>query len=329
MEYLNVGGQIDPMQIEQRRKMAERYGEMANTKPTGLLSAFANVASSYKQRKEEDAIAEMEGQQRAKLAEALAGGNQQLANIYANLPRERLAEAYMQKLQPKEAMTLKSGETLFDPNTNQPVYTNRGVEKPTILSPGQTVLGRDMQPQYTAPAAEQGITPYQQAQLDLKRQQIESAQQLSPTEQIKVKEAEEKQKKGAVLKDTARRLIDDLLQNPDAVKSVVGPFDSMTPTLRSSSGDTEAKIGQLRSILTAENLGLMTGVLSETDLKVIADIAGGGLVTTRGDEGFLKELERLRESLASEGATAPQTQPETIDSLAPDEIEFLKSQGLM
>lgn len=178
MEYLNIGGQIDPNIIEQRRRMAERYGEMANTKPTGLLSAFANVASSYKQKTEEDAVAELEGQQRAKLAEALSGGNQQLANIYANLPREKLAEAYMQRLQPKEAMTLKSGETLFDPNTNQPVYTNRGVEKPTILSPGQTVLGQDMQPAYTAPEREEAITPYQREQLAIEREKLQAEPKL-------------------------------------------------------------------------------------------------------------------------------------------------------
>lgn len=67
----------------------------------------------------------------------------------------------------------------------------------------------------------------------------------------------------------------------------------MLPTVSDSTSEVENKLNQLRSILTAENLGLMTGVLSETDLKVISDIAGGGLSLKRSDSGLKSELSRL------------------------------------
>lgn len=126
-----------------------------------------------------------------------------------------------------------------------------------------------------------------------------------------VQESEQKEQKQKTMRETAQRLLSDLLSNEGAVRNVVGTFDSKTPTIVPSSADAETKINQLRSILTAENLGLMTGVLSETDLKVIADIAGGGLVTNRSDDGFIDELKRLQQAFG--GSPGSSTRPGVID----------------
>jgi hypothetical protein len=113
-----------------------------------------------------------------------------------------------------------------------------------------------------------------------------------------VKEGSEEEKikrqKASTMKETALGLVNDLLSDPDAVKAITGTFDSKTATVLPSSAEAQNKIKRLRSILTAENLGLMTGVLSETDLKVIADIAGGGLDLNRADEGMMSELLTLQ-----------------------------------
>ncbi len=127
----------------------------------------------------------------------------------------------------------------------------------------------------------------------------------SPTERIKIEEERIKQDKAANLKNEVLRLTDGLL-NPkrrDDLKRAVGPFSSRKPTVTGGAADVEADVAQLRSILTAENLGIMTGVLSESDLKVIADIAGGGIQLGRSEEGFISELERLRGTLKG-GATS-------------------------
>lgn len=118
-----------------------------------------------------------------------------------------------------------------------------------------------------------------------------------------------KRQKAETMRETALGLVNDLLADPDAVKSITGTYDSKTPTMLPSSAEAENKIKRLRSILTAENLGLMTGVLSETDLKVIADIAGGGLDQNRTDEGMMEELRTLQKKFGGGATTSSQSDP--------------------
>jgi hypothetical protein len=115
---------------------------------------------------------------------------------------------------------------------------------------------------------------------------------------VKAMENATKEEKAQVLKKDTLRIIDDLLADKDSIKAVVGPFDSTTKTILPKSSRAETKLKQLISILTAENLDIMTGVLSETDLKVIADIAGGGLDMSGDDDTVIEELERLKEKFS-------------------------------
>ena len=139
-----------------------------------------------------------------------------------------------------------------------------------------------------------------------------------PTEQLKLEALEqnveakaaaiqankETLKKAQGLKSTTKRLIDELLEDKDAIRAVVGPADQLAFTVLPSSLRAETKINQISSILTADNLNLMTGVLSETDLKILAAVAGGGLNVGGDDEAFIKELERMSKSLGSEESIA-------------------------
>lgn len=119
---------------------------------------------------------------------------------------------------------------------------------------------------------------------------------------LNVAEGEIQKEKAAGLKAESLRIVDELLKDPDAIRSVVGPTDSsiFSPTLFPSSLRAQTGINQLKSILTAENLGIMSGVLSETDIKIIAAIAGGGLDVGGDDEAFIQELTRMREKLSAQ-----------------------------
>ena len=60
--------------------------------------------------------------------------------------------------------------------------------------------------------------------------------------------------------------------------AVVGPFDAslLSPTVLTSSRDAESRIDELRALLTKDNLKIMTGGLSESDLKLIQKISAAG-----------------------------------------------------
>lgn len=137
---------------------------------------------------------------------------------------------------------------------------------------------------------------------DQQKRQLEMQSLVSQIEQGKLKLAEgQKQKtKSSNLKNEALRIVNNLLDNQQGVKAVVGPVDSWIPTVYPSSLKATTDINQLRSILTAENLGLMSGVLSESDIKIIAGIAGGGLDMGGDHSRFIEELSRMKQTLMND-----------------------------
>ena len=68
-----------------------------------------------------------------------------------------------------------------------------------------------------------------------------------------------------------------------------------------------ADIDNLRDILTGDNLGMMSGVLSESDMKIIANIAGGGLERQRDEDVFMEDIMAIRDALAR--AFSPDSAP--------------------
>lgn len=140
---------------------------------------------------------------------------------------------------------------------------------------------------------------------------------------LKIEETEETKRKGQGLKSESLRLVNKLLNNADGVRALVGPWDQtwISPTFLGDTLKAQTDINQLRSILTAENLGIMSGVLSETDVAIIAAIAGGGLDVNGEDEAFLEELGRMQVSL--EAQTGGELTPEKRQRLE----ELRKQQG--
>lgn len=99
-----------------------------------------------------------------------------------------------------------------------------------------------------------------------------------------------------LVKETAKRL----LGNKYGLGAQFGVYDRYTPNLTDAAMDAETDLNQLRSLLTAENLDLMTGVLSESDLKVIANVAGGGIAETATTEGATEAIKRIYESVGGD-----------------------------
>ena len=111
--------------------------------------------------------------------------------------------------------------------------------------------------------------------------------------QEKIREAEVKNKKGQQLGEKAKSLATELLNHPGLNRSVGALQGSVVGQFLTGSDESSNfmnKHNQLKSILTAENLDMMTGVLSETDIKILSDIAGGGLQLKGGEKAYRDEL---------------------------------------
>ena len=113
----------------------------------------------------------------------------------------------------------------------------------------------------------------------------------------KQKAAEEQKAKADVIRQDALRITQELLADPSEIRNNVGSLDSVLPSITEGAQDFDKKLDTLRSMLTAENLKLMTGVLSESDIKILSNIASGELTTKGSEEEFTNALKRLEQKL--------------------------------
>lgn len=94
-------------------------------------------------------------------------------------------------------------------------------------------------------------------------------------------------------------LASNILANDETV-DVVGSIQGRGGNNMFDPENTQAiaDIEELSNMLTADNLSMMSGVLSESDIKIIASVAGGGLDRRRSDKVFMKRVEGVLLSLA-------------------------------
>jgi hypothetical protein len=112
-------------------------------------------------------------------------------------------------------------------------------------------------------------------------------------------------------KDDAKNLIDEILTMD--ITGVYGSVQSRFPTVRQGTANAESAISRLGNLLTLENLGKMSGVLTDRDMAVLAN-AASEIQNFKIDETRAEsELRRIKTILekASGGTanTAPSTAP--------------------
>ena len=86
------------------------------------------------------------------------------------------------------------------------------------------------------------------------------------------------------------------IANDDSFGAAVGTVSSMTPTFSGATQDLINKAMRLESLLTYENLDLMSGVLTDRDIAFLGRIGSGLNVTENGIKGSEAGVkERLNE----------------------------------
>jgi len=85
----------------------------------------------------------------------------------------------------------------------------------------------------------------------------------------------------------------ELLKNEEGMKQVVGPIQGRIPALRGAGADFLAKLNSLIGQETLKNMGLIKGVLSDSDMALLKSASTGGLSRISTEETFKKTLQGM------------------------------------
>jgi len=116
-----------------------------------------------------------------------------------------------------------------------------------------------------------------------KRQQVEAQQQ----KQVSLGYASE-----------AAQLAKALSTDPD-LGQVTGSVNTWTPVVRNSSQDVLNNANRLQSLLTSDNLKLMSGVLTDRDIVFLGNIASGLNITDKGIKGSEASVRKRLSDIAT------------------------------
>lgn len=145
----------------------------------------------------------------------------------------------------------------------------------------------------------------------------------------KAEAAEQAKQKSNALAQEAVTLAREIANSPelDNVSGIMGK----APTIRPSSEDLINKAKRLESMLTVDNLKLMTGVLTDRDIQFLVNISSGLGLTDKGFRGSSTATRARLEDIAKkmEGALsqAPQQEAQPAQPQQPKRFKFNPATG--
>jgi hypothetical protein len=195
---------------------------------------------------------------------------------------------------------------------------------------------------------EEVMTPYQSSQVELKREdqrlrQLEAdlAQETNELkrqkleadvalQQSKVKDAELKQEAAQGKVDASKEMANEAISvakdilGDSSFSDVVGTIDAMTPVVSGESQDLLNKFERLQSLLTVDNLKLMTGVLTDRDIRFLTNVASGLNITESGvkgsEAGVKKRLEDIVKRIEAGSNSKKETKQEATQTVNWDDL---------
>jgi len=163
-------------------------------------------------------------------------------------------------------------------------------------------------------------------------EQLEAAARAGKTPESGLKSAQtvrveqRRLKKAQGFQTRAVSLLKGLLTNPeldDVTGSIEGKFERTTSD---AEANAIADIEEVSNILTSDNLDLMTGILSDTDIAILRSLAAGGLIRTRGDQRFRKDVQEIINKLESVPVRTVDSGPSRVGQGQADELNALRQE---
>lgn len=157
-------------------------------------------------------------------------------------------------------------------------------------------------------------TQQQKAQLAKMTADIDKAESEAQLKARLAQTEEEKKQSSIDMANEALTVIDQVVKHPN-FSNAVGTVDTMLPTVRGETQDVINMAMRLNSLLTVDNLKLMSGVLTDRDIKFLTDVASGLNITENGikgsEKGVRKRLDeiagKIREGLSKSAANGAPT----------------------
>lgn len=207
---------------------------------------------------------------------------------------------------------LQVGKEFYHPRTSEKIPVDPETGLPT--GDGAEVSQGTRQPEVpeaieTAPSnaggGRQVLTPEQQTELRAESEAAVTTARETAAAQARSLSPEAlrtKRKAIGIARDTLENI--DSILSSDRLDDITG-LSGRLPTMRPETKDLLNRFTKLSSQLTYDNLDLMSGVLSESDIRLLANISGGlGVVTDSGTgnttrvdaslEGTVEKLQNIR-----------------------------------
>ncbi len=232
----------------------------------------------------------------------------------------------LDELEAAYAQSPEAGDQLL--NAGVPAFERSGLltpmERAEAASAGQPQLEESTSSETKAQAAKRvlklsDVEASAFSVLDEKVQDSLLKEALSPKEKLKAKEEVVRAKKGLAVRKSAVSILENILDNKNrsALRDVVGPIEGRFDfRLQGDEADLVAQISELGDTLTADNLDLMSGVLSESDIALLKNLSAGGLNRAVNESTFVSRateiLGRLRGEIGEPHNTQAQQQPSSI-----------------
>jgi len=143
-----------------------------------------------------------------------------------------------------------------------------------------------------------GIAPSPAQQDEIDRKNRETQDQFNRGLDVKQKALEATYR--LVGNPSAKAGTPEAAGNVSGVKANRGGLSAIFPNIGNAAVDAEADLSTLTNLLTTENLGLLKGVLSDTDMKVLASIGAGEIQGS--DEKTLGAIRRMQTALSGKVA---------------------------
>ena len=146
-------------------------------------------------------------------------------------------------------------------------------------------------------------------------------------------ETSSSQEKVDFVLETHDLVLDMLDQNSvgAGLMSAVGSMAGRIPSMREGSADFDNAHAKLQARLSKDNFGLMKGVLSDNDIKMLIAIGTGTLNLVGSEEAYIRELSKIRtkleNSLGKQGAKIPVREGTNYHNLASSDENEITSEG--
>lgn len=165
-------------------------------------------------------------------------------------------------------------------------------------------------------------TKKQKLELKKLEAQAEKAQTESQIKALTAETNEQKKDAAVSMAIEAADLADKIAANQN-LSNVVGTVDALTPVIRTSSQDLINDALRLESLLTVDNLKLMSGVLTDRDIKFLTRVGSGLNITDTGIKGSESAVRNRLGEISKKIRTAmggAQQPVNNVSTLSDDEL---------